>query len=173
MPGYRNWFTEDELASKSDGQYRISSVPFEEVKRFFNRATSIDQSGMLLALFDTARLGECDEALAAYYGDLTIGIATMSVRKGTPALQTVYTVERYRGKGVAYRLCKTALIRFLEAGIRNVFCDVQSSGMVSVLNRLENERPDLRSLVKERIGCSPGDEIGFDFDDEWLKEHGE
>jgi hypothetical protein len=78
----------------------------------------------------------------------------------------VYVLRQYRRRGVAYRLCEKALTRFKEAGIEAVFCDVQSAGMEATLRRLAQERPDLRALVKERIGFLPGEDIEMGLSDE-------
>jgi hypothetical protein len=65
-----------------------------------------------------------------------------------------------------YHASEKALTRFKEAGIAAVFCDVQSAGMEATLRRLAHERPDLRALVKERIGFLPGEDIEMGLSDE-------
>jgi hypothetical protein len=64
---------------------------------------------------------------------------------------------------VAYRLCERALVRYSEAGVRQVFCDVQSAGMKATLDRLARERPDLGALIRARLDCGPGE--GLEFED--------
>ena len=41
-----------------------------------------------------------------------------------------------------------------------------SAGMEATLRRLVQERPDLRALVKERIGFLPGEDIEMGLSDE-------
>ena len=105
-------------------------------------------------------------ALVAKYRRTVIGAVTLAVAKGKPTLFTVYVLRQNRRKGVAYRLCEKALIRFKEAGIEAVYCDVQSAGMEATLRRLAHERPDLRALVKERIGFLTGEDIEMGLSDE-------
>jgi ribosomal protein S18 acetylase RimI-like enzyme len=166
LTGYRNWFAPEELMPGFDREDEITTATLRDVYGFFMHATCVDHKGTQLALFGGDRLCQCDEALVAKYRGTVIGAVTLAVAKGTPTLSTVYVLRQYRRKGVAYRLCEKALTRFKEAGVEAVFCDVQSAGMEATLRRLAQERPDLRVLVKERIGFLPGEEIEMGLSDE-------
>jgi ribosomal protein S18 acetylase RimI-like enzyme len=170
LMGYGNWFTEKELLRGFDREDEIILASLKDVFHFFRHATCIDQRGIVLALFDSERLRECDEALVARFRGQIVGAVTVKVKKGTPTLQTIYTLKQYRRKGVAYRLCVEALLRFQAAGVGEVFCDVQSEGTAAILARLERRRPELWTMVKAYMGYSPGVGIEIDEDIEVMKE---
>jgi len=162
LSGYGNWFSPDAIQSDFECEDEIAPVSLHEAYRFFLRATCIDQNGLQLALFGSDRLGLCDEAFVAKRADRIIGAVTMAVAKGQPTLSTVYVLKQYRQKGVAYRLCEQALLRFQQAGVASVHCEVMSSGMEATLNRLAKERPQLRSIVREKIIYRPGEDVEAD-----------
>ena len=166
LTGYRNWFAPDDRMPGFDKEDEITPATLRDVYAFFLHATRVDHQGIQLALLSGDRLGQCDEALVAKYRGTVIGAVTLAVAKGKPTLSTVYVLRQYRRKGVASRLCEKALTRFTEAGMEAVFCDVQSAGMEATLRRLAQERPDLRALVKERIGFLPGEDIEMGLSDE-------
>ncbi len=164
LAGYRNWFSEDELAPGFNVEDQIVLASLKDVFTFFRHATCIDQRGITMALLDSDHLRECDEALVARFRGQIVGAVTMTIKKGKPTLQTIYTLKQYRGKGVAYRLCIAALLRFRAAGVGEIFCDVQSEGTAEILARLERQRPDLRAMVKAHMDYSPG--VGIEIDDD-------
>jgi GNAT superfamily N-acetyltransferase len=172
LTGYRNWFTPDELMPGFDKEDEITPATLRDVYAFFLHATCVDHRGIQLALFGSDRLGQCDEAWVAKHRGRVIGAVTMVVAKGRPTLSTVYVLQQYRHKGVAYRLSEKALTRLEEAGVEAVFCDVQSPGMEATLRRLARERPDLRALVKEQIGFLAGEDIEMGLDKELPEEDG-
>jgi ribosomal protein S18 acetylase RimI-like enzyme len=159
LTGYRNWFTPDELVPGFEREEEIAPGTLRDVYGFFMHAASVDHRGIQLALFGGDRLGRCDEAFVASFRGKIIGAATIAVKKGKPRLDTVYVLKQFRGKGVGYRLCEKSLDRLSEAGVEDVYCEVMSPGMEATLRRLGRERPDLRTLVKERVVYLPGEEI--------------
>lgn len=175
LTGYRNWFTPDGVLPGSEREDEIAPATLQEVYGFFLRAACIDHKGNMLALFGGDRLRLCDEAFVAKHEGRIIGALTMTATKETPTLSTVYVLRQYRQKGVAYRLCETALLRFQEAGIADVFCEVMSPGMEATLKRLSVQRPELRAIVREKIAYLPGEDIEMrlsdDIPDDECSEH--
>jgi GNAT superfamily N-acetyltransferase len=156
LTGYRNWFTPDEPMAGFDKEDEITPATLRDVYAFFLHATRLDNQGIQPALLGGDRLRQCDEALVAKYRGTVIGAVTLAVAKGTPTISTVYVLRECRRKGVAYRLCERALTRFQQAGIAAPVCDVQAAGMDATLRRLAQQRPDLRALLKERLGRAAG-----------------
>jgi GNAT superfamily N-acetyltransferase len=166
LAGYLNWFAPDGTIDGFEQEDEIVSCTLREAYAFFMHATCVDQKGMELALFGGDRLRLCDEALVAKYRGNVVGVATMTVSKSRPTLSTIYVLRQFRHKGVAYRLCERAMLRFKEAGAQRVFCDVQSAGMRATLDRLGQDQPGLSALVDMHIGFQPGEDLEMEFDDE-------
>ena len=158
VAGYRNWFFPDLPANGFEREDEITTASKHDVYGFFMNATRSDHRGIEIALFDGARLRLCDVSYVAKYDGKIIGAVTLTVGKGKPTLSTVYVLRQFRRKGVAYRLCEKALLRFKDAGVQDVFCDVQSVGMEATLEQIGRERPELRALLKVHIGYLPGEE---------------
>jgi predicted GNAT family acetyltransferase len=166
LAGYRNWFAPDGIIDGFKREDEIVSGTLQEAFAFFRHATCVDQKGIELALFGGDRLRLCDEAILAKYRGKVVGVATITVSKGKPTISTIYVLRQFRQKGVAYRLCEKALLRFKDAEITKVFCDVQSGGMEATLNRLGRDRPELRALVDSHFGYLPGEDIETGLRDE-------
>jgi GNAT superfamily N-acetyltransferase len=172
LTGYRNWFTPDEPAPGFDKEDEIAPATLGDVSGFFWDATRQDHKGIPPPLFSPDRLWRCDVALVAKHRGTVIGTVTLAVARGKPTLSTVYVLRAYRGKGIAYRLCESALARFREAGVEAVYCDAQWAGMGAILRRLARERPDLPALVNEGTIMRPGGDTQTGPDEEAPDEGG-
>lgn len=126
----------------------IRAATLEEVGGFFTHVwKTIYHEGALPALLDWNRLSECDEFFVAEYDGAIIGTATLAVLKKEkpPTLDTLYVSPSHQGKGVGLRLCEIALQRFREAAKFPVVCDVTTSKMHGIIDRLT---PELKALLK-------------------------
>lgn len=172
LTGYLNWFTLDGALPEFEREDEIVPASLQDVYGLFMRAICIDHKGIELALFGSDRLRLCDEAFVAKHDGRIIGAVTMTVAKGKPTLSTVYVLRQYRQRGVAFRLCEKALLRFQQVGIGDVFCEVMSPGMEATLRRLSLHRPELRAIVKEKIAYLPGEDIEIGLDEDLLGSEG-
>jgi GNAT superfamily N-acetyltransferase len=152
LTGYQNWFVPDGTMAGFEQEDEIIRTSIHDAFRFFGDAIRYDHKGADIALLSGERIRQCDEAFIAKFRGRSIGAVTMAVAKGSPTLSTVYVLSPFRRKRVASRLCECALFRFKEAGVQDVFCDVQPGGMVAVLKLLGHSSPELRALLNVRSG---------------------
>lgn len=113
-----------------------------------NRIDEEDQSGTP-ELFDDDRWGQCTEAIVAKSEGEIIGIVTLAPNGignlKRPTIDTLYMQEQHRKKGIGYSLFEQGINRLMETGNKTIYCDFQSSNMMTLYEKLP---PDLKKHLK-------------------------
>jgi hypothetical protein len=110
-------------------------------------------------LFDHDRWGQCPEAIVAEVDGSIAGVVTLAVKglngSGQPTLDTLYVTKGWRREGLGYELFERGLRRLIEqAGQDKVLCDLQSSRMLKLIEKLPSE---VRALLVPRESYRCGD----------------
>jgi len=108
--------------------------------------------GIMPMLFDSARWGQCGEAVVAEEDGKIVGVVTLAFaginNSGQPTIDTVYVTPSHWRQGIGETLFEMGMRRILEVvGDVQVSCDLQTRRMLGLVAKLPEElqsRLDLR-----------------------------
>jgi len=149
-----------EILQSGTGQTKMIIRPAtrQEIMTLFRNICS---NGIMPTLFDSTRLAQCDEILAAEIDGQIAGVVALAStgcdgRQG-PTLATIYTVRAFRKRGVALSLCEYGIRKFINTGKATIFCDLTTRAAHETIKRLP---ADLQAHLKMELSYQ-GDDASF------------
>ena len=111
---------------------------------FRHESDKIDKIAPPALLSDDDRWRQCTEAIIAEDDGNIIGIVTLAPNgidnSNRPTIDTLYVPKMHREKGLGYSLFEQGLKRLIRCVKgRKVFCQLQSSKMLSIIARLPKD----------------------------------
>jgi len=124
-------------------EYSIRAAAVQQIIDFFDEVRALYSAhSRPPALLDVGSRA-WDEAFVVAHEGQIVGAVTLAFndidRPSPGTLDTLYVLPEHRSRGLGYRLCEMAMLRFIKVGWTPVFCHVTTQGMQRVIDCLPSE----------------------------------